>query len=101
MLDLGRLVSNVETDGGTIRGIDLGSVYDGPRAKDATDYRVGLAEIVRASGDYRVRCHAMVSGGDWATRYYIAEPLRRCRHHQVYPGSDYCRGEPIDYCESA
>lgn len=101
MLDLARLVSDVETEGGTVRGIDLGSIYDGPGGKDASDYRVGFAEIARASGDYRVSCHAMVSGGDWARRYFVAEPLHRCMHHQVYPGDDYCRGEPVDYCESA
>lgn len=101
MLELERLVTDVETEGGTIRGIDLGSIYDGARGKDASDYRIGLAELTRASGDYRVRCHAVASGGDWARRYFVAEQLYRCRHHRVYPGDDYCQGEPINYCESA
>jgi hypothetical protein len=72
-VDLERLVSDVETEGGTIRGIDLGSIYGGPRGNDASDFRIGLESIALAAG-WRERCHAMVSGGDWARRYYIAEP---------------------------
>lgn len=77
-MELERLVSDVETEGGTIRGIDLGSIYSDARAADASGYMVGLASIVEVTPGWRERCHAMTSGGDWARRHYIAEPVRSC-----------------------
>jgi hypothetical protein len=91
-MDLDRLVSDVETEGDTIRGIDLGSIYSDARATDASDYRVGLASVVLAAG-WRERCHAMVSGGDWARRYYIAEPVLLCA-----AGCDRLAGPCCDLC---
>jgi hypothetical protein len=91
-MDLERLVTDVETEGGAIRGIDLGSIYSDERAVDASEYRVGLASIAEACG-WRERCHAMVSGGSWARRHYIAEPIvfcSSCKERIAGPCCDLC-----------
>lgn len=70
-MDLGMLVTDIETEGGgTIRGIDLGSILDHQRGQDASDYRIGLAALVEADPAWREECHAMASNGSWARRYY-------------------------------
>jgi hypothetical protein len=89
MVELERLVGDVETEGGIIRGIDLGSIYSGPRGNDASDFKIGLESIALAAG-WRERCHAMTSGGDWARRYYIAEPPIEDRDADAGQGPRLC-----------
>jgi hypothetical protein len=70
--DMEAIVTDVETERGIVRGIDLGSIgqqtdRDG---EDRSDYRADLAARVKAAG-WQEKCHSMVSNNEFVRRYYI------------------------------
>ncbi len=66
------VVNDIESEYGTVSGIDLGSILSPASSPDnEQDYRADLASRIEADPAWEVHCHAMVSGGAWARRYYI------------------------------
>ena len=73
--DLLKLHTDIESEHEILRGIDLGFICDAISGEhDASEYKAEIAGFAAIYG-YRVRCHAMTSNGDSATRYYIAEVM--------------------------
>ena len=66
--EIADLLKEVESEGGRILGIDLGSMLNGERGRDVN---IRLAARVAATPGWEIHCHAMVSNGSAVRRFYI------------------------------
>lgn len=85
--DLDAIETDVETEYGVERGIDLGSILGhAPMVRggqvncepeDRSQFRAELAGHVAVTPGWEIHCHSMVNGGEWVRRYYMARRVNQ------------------------